>query len=140
MKRRPLYTGPRCEHPVNGGFCERPATQARPGSGRTGNALWFCTDHAEQYDAEQKGGALMDRDDARSALRALCLAADDVHAIVRDQQRPLRRRELGPVLARENYRDARARITGAIAALLKIVSSGGEHGDPSGNGGAGPTH
>ncbi|MFT3775241.1 MAG: hypothetical protein QM820_58580 [Minicystis sp.] len=62
MKRRTLYTGPRCEYPVKRpnargnarDFCELPATRSRPGSGRAGNCFWFCTDHAEQYDAEQK--------------------------------------------------------------------------------------
>ena len=141
LLRGPLYTGPRCEHPVNAPgrtFCERPAGQSRPGSGRTGNCFWFCVDHADQYDREHPSAEekheppKVDRDEIRSELRVLALAADDIHALVLDMLRPLRRRELGPALHRENYDDARTRITGALAAVLRIVSADDGPADPSG--------
>jgi len=47
-------------------------------------------------------------------LADLRLAFADADAVTRDTLRRPRRRELGPVLARENYRDARRRITSLL--------------------------
>jgi hypothetical protein len=68
----------------------------------------------------------------------LRVAVDDADAIIRDMLRPLRRRELGARMYRDNYADARQRIVALIAAALP--DEGPDHGDPSGNGGAGPAH
>ena len=45
----------------------------------------------------------------------LRLALADADAVTRDALRRPRRRELGPVLARTNYRDAHQRITSLLA-------------------------
>jgi hypothetical protein len=144
--RRKFYAGPRCEYPKNGGFCDLPATKARPGSGRTGNAFWFCSDHAEKFDAEQKerekaAGAPceLDRDELRRILLHLRVSCDDADTVVRDMLRPLRKRELGPALHRQSYREARDKIVTALDYLLRLVRDDGEHGDPSGSGGS-PVH
>jgi len=79
----------------------------------------------------------MDRDDMRRALLDARVAAAD--ALVTDMLRPPRRRELGPVLHHQNYGEARGKLTAAIGYLMRLASIG-ENGDPSGNGGAGPTH
>jgi len=145
MKHPRLYTGPRCEYPERTkgrDFCERPATQSRPGRGRTGNCFWFCVEHAARFDAEQeereKASAApreLPRNDVRRALLDLRVACDDADAVIVDALRPLRRRELGHVLAARNYADARGKITATLAYLFRLASNGGEH-----DGGAGPTH
>lgn len=81
----------------------------------------------------------MDRDDLRRALVDLRVAFDDADTVAADMLRAPRRRELGPVLAAQNYGDARSRVLAAHAYLMRLVSIG-EPGDPSGNGGAGPVH
>jgi hypothetical protein len=48
-------------------------------------------------------------------LADLRLAFADADAVTRDTLRRPRRRELGPVLARHNYRDAHQRITSLLA-------------------------
>ena len=51
----------------------------------------------------------------RAWLGDLLLAFADADAVTRDALRRPRRRELGPVLARCNYRDARKRISSLLA-------------------------
>jgi len=81
----------------------------------------------------------MDLDDLRRALLDARVAADDIDALVIDMLRPIGRQELGRVLHRQNYGEARGKLTAAIGYLMRLASIG-ENGDPSGNGGAGPTH
>ena len=69
--------------------------------------------------------------DMRKALVALRVAVDDADGIASDMLRPPRKRELGPVLHRRNYRDARKSIRHGIDYLLKLVG-------PEPNGGAEP--
>ncbi len=69
-------------------------------------------------------------------LVELRVAVDDADAVTRDALRPLRRRELGRVLHRRNYREAHARIV----ALLDYAASHGPEGEPEPDGGAGPAH
>ena len=69
----------------------------------------------------------------------LRVAVDDADAIIRDALRAPRRRELGPALHAKNYADARERIVALIDAAMP-ADQGPDHGDPAGNGGAGPAH
>jgi hypothetical protein len=79
------------------------------------------------------------RDELRRAIVDLNEGWNDADAVTADMLRPLRRRELGPVLARRNYRDARDKIVTALAYLVKLASESDDGpADPSGNGGAGP--
>ena len=81
-------------------------------------------------------------DEVRRAILDLSEGWRDADAVASDMLKPLRARELGPALARENYDEARGKIVDALAYLAALTrdDSGGEHGDPSGNGCAGPTH
>ena len=54
----------------------------------------------------------------RSFIVDLRVAVDDADAITRDALRPLGRRELGRVLHRKNYGEARARIVEMLAYAL----------------------
>ena len=81
---------------------------------------------------------MIDLEDARRALVALRVACDDADAVAEDMLRPPRKRQLGPVLARQNYDEARSKIVTGIAYLLRATADEPEQGDPSGNGGAGP--
>jgi hypothetical protein len=82
----------------------------------------------------------MDRDMMRRALVDLRVAFDDGDAITEDMLRAPRKRDLGPALHRANYTEARSKLLAAHAAAMRLLASddGGEHGDPSGNGSAGP--
>lgn len=93
--------------------------------------------------------AFLDWNDKTAVRRFLVDArvqADDIDATVQDMLLPSRERELGPVQHRETYGQA-------MRSLLFLLSyaigpdgftppgdDGDEHGDPSCNGGAGPTH
>ncbi len=81
----------------------------------------------------------IDREKMRRALIDLRVCIDDADAVTEDMLRPPRRRELGPVTHRKNYGEARKAIVQAHAYAMRLVDGGSEHGDPSGNGGAGPT-
>jgi hypothetical protein len=71
----------------------------------------------------------------------LRVAVDDADAVTRDALRPLGRRELGRLLHRQNYGEARARIVALLAyATLPAPEGEPEPGDPAGNGGSGPSH
>lgn len=84
----------------------------------------------------------------RRWLGELVLAIEDGHAITEDMLRPARERELGPVLHRHNYGEARSKVAHLIAAAMDEEPSepeeeeDAEPSDPagSGNGGAGPVH
>jgi hypothetical protein len=69
----------------------------------------------------------------------LRVAVDDADAITRDALRPLALRELGRILHRRNYGEARERIVALLDYATAPVPEG-EPGDPAGNGGAGPVH
>ena len=81
-----------------------------------------------------------DRDACHAWIRNVGVAVEDLAAVLRDQLRAPRKRELGPVLAARTAKEA----AGSLAELLKFARAGlddddgGEHGDPCGNGGAGP--
>ena len=77
-------------------------------------------------------------DDMRRVLVALRVDCDDADAVTEDMLRAPRKREMGPVLHRQNYSEARAKIVKSIAYLLRATADEPEQGDPSGNGGAGP--
>lgn len=79
-------------------------------------------------------------DDMRRILIALRVDCDDADSVAADMLRAPRKRQLGPVLHRKNYSEAREKIVKSIAYLLRATEEEPEPGDPSGNGGAGPTH
>lgn len=81
-----------------------------------------------------------DRGAVRRWVVDLRVVADDLDAIVTDMLRPMRRRELGHRSHRAKCRDARKAIVELLAYAIPPGDDGGERGDPSGNGGAGPTH
>ena len=83
---------------------------------------------------------MIDLEDMRRALLALKLAFDDADAVAEDMLRAPRKRQLGPVLHRKNYGDARASMLSGLDYLIGITKPEPENGDPSGNGGAGPVH
>lgn len=56
-----------------------------------------------------------DLDEVRRTLADLRVAFDDADAIARDMLRPSRERELGPVLHRQNYDEARAKVVQLLA-------------------------
>jgi hypothetical protein len=64
---------------------------------------------------------------------------NDADAVALDMLRPPRARELGPKIHARNYRAARAQILEALD-YASAPEPDGEDGDPSGNGGADPTH
>ncbi len=69
----------------------------------------------------------------------LRVAVDDADAITRDALRPLARRELGRVLHRRNYGEARDRIVALLDyATPPPSSSEPEPSEPAGNGSNGP--
>lgn len=68
-------------------------------------------------------------------LGRLRVHLNDADAVVRDLLRAPRQRELGPVLARQNYAAAHAAIVDAIN-----FASAPEPSDPAGSGDAGPVH
>ena len=72
-------------------------------------------------------------------LAGLRLSFNDADAAALDMLRPARARELGPALHREKYEGARAQILQALDYAAAPEPDDG-HGDPSGNGGAGPVH
>jgi hypothetical protein len=78
-----------------------------------------------------------DADDVRRLVLDLRVAFDDVNAIVADLLRPPRERELGPVLHRDGYQEARGKL---VALLAWCEPREPEGGDPAGCGGAGATH
>jgi hypothetical protein len=70
----------------------------------------------------------------------LRVAVDDADAVTRDALRPLGRRELGRLLPRRTYGEARQKILALLAYATPPEPDDGEPGDPAGNGGAGPPH
>lgn len=83
----------------------------------------------------------MSGDKMRSAILSLVEGWRDADAVTADMLRPPRERELGPALHARNYGEARGKIVASLAYLSSLArDDGGEHGDPSGNGGAGPVH
>jgi hypothetical protein len=78
----------------------------------------------------------VDAEDLGRALVSLHEGWQDADAVTGDMLRAPRKRELGPVLARRNYSDARDKVVTALAYLAKLVS--GDNGGPaetSGDGG-----
>ncbi len=75
-------------------------------------------------------------------LGALRVTLNDLDTVSQDMLRPPRERDLGPRLHAENYRAAWKQVVQAIeyATAPEPDPEDGEPGDPSGNGGAGPTH
>lgn len=67
---------------------------------------------------------LGDPDAVRSFFVDLRAAIDDADAVTRDALRPLRGRELGPILHRRNYGEARGKI---VALLAYATPSAAEH-------------
>jgi hypothetical protein len=80
-----------------------------------------------------------DRDACHEWIRNVGVAVEDLAAVVRDQLRAPRKRELGPVLAAREAKGAAKQLS----ELLKFARAGLEDdepdsGDPAGCGGAGP--
>ena len=69
----------------------------------------------------------------------LRVAVDDADAITRDALRPLGRRELGRILHRRNYQEARGRIVSLIGYAMPSEPDGGS-GDAAGGRGGSPAH
>ena len=67
-----------------------------------------------------------DPDAVRRFIVDLRVAVDDADAVMRDALRPLGRRELGRLLHRTNYGEARTRIV----ALLDYATPEGPEGEP----------
>ncbi len=63
-------------------------------------------------------------EDMRRVLLDLRVAVDDADAVTEDMLRAPRRRELGPVLHRKNYGEARGKITSAIEYLFRLAEPG----------------
>jgi hypothetical protein len=80
----------------------------------------------------------LNRDDVRRAVVDLRVAVDDADALAEDMLRSPRRRELGPVLHRKQYTEARRKVTAASSYLMRLVADGPT--DPSSSGSADPTH
>ncbi len=57
--------------------------------------------------------------------------AHDADAVAEDMLRAPRRRELGPVLHRKNYGEARGKITSAIEYLFRLADAMPEGGTPT---------
>jgi hypothetical protein len=69
--------------------------------------------------------------------------AEDIDGVMQDMLLPPRERELGPALAREKYGDAMRSLLFLLDFAIGpegFAPPDDEHGDPAGNGGAGPTH
>lgn len=87
-------------------------------------------------------------DDLRAALVSLRVAWDDADFVIEDLLRPHRQRFWGWATHAEKHAEAKGSILQAWRFLMKAIGeevppdddSGDDHGDPSGNGGAGPTH
>jgi hypothetical protein len=85
----------------------------------------------------------MDHDTREQLIRALKDlrgAADDANSIVEDMLRPPRMRQLGHILQRDNYGEARGKLVASHAFLMRCVLTEPEPSDPAGSGGAGPAH
>lgn len=76
------------------------------------------------------------RDQMIRALKSLRDAADDANAVVEDMLKPPRMRQLGHVLQRDNYSEARGKLVASHAFLMRCMLT--EPSDPAGSGGAGP--
>jgi hypothetical protein len=72
-------------------------------------------------------------------LAGLRLSFGDADAVTRDMLRPLRQRELGRILHRTNYREARERIVTLLNYATSPAPDDPEGGDPAGCG-ASPAH
>ncbi len=72
----------------------------------------------------------MSRSEIVRVLLTLRGALDDMDAVTADQLQPLHRRELGPVLARRNYRDAKKSAYQSLDFLTRHFSDP-EPGDAS---------
>lgn len=70
----------------------------------------------------------------------LRVVADDLDGVIDDMLAPARKREMGHAMHTEKCREARKSIVQALAYALPPDGDDGEHGDPSGNGGAGTAH
>ncbi len=78
------------------------------------------------------GADHLDLGDATAVRRFvvdLRVAVDDADAVMRDALRPLRRRELGHVLHRRNYGEARERIVALLAYAVPPEPEGGVMGN-----------
>ena len=84
---------------------------------------------------------LNDRAAVGDWIRNVGVAVEDLAAVVRDQLRAPRKRELGPVLAAKAAKEDAGQLSELLAFARKgLDDDDGEPGDPAGNGGAGPTH
>ena len=85
----------------------------------------------------------MDRNTREQLIRALKdlrVAADDANAVVEDMLKPPRMRQLGHILHRDNYGDARGKFTSSFAFVMNcVLTERAEPSDPAGSGGAGPS-
>ncbi|MFT3776251.1 MAG: hypothetical protein QM820_63715 [Minicystis sp.] len=77
---------------------------------------------------------MIDRALMKRVLVDLRVAVDDADSVAADMMRPPRQRELGPVLHRVQYREARGKIVEQIAYLMRMAEEAG----PTGEGG--PPH
>lgn len=87
----------------------------------------------------------LDWDDTAAVLRWLAdlrTAWDDASSVTVDMLEPLRKRKLGHAECRRLYSEASFQVDFLLhyATPKRSPDDGGEHGDPSGNGGAGPVH
>ncbi|MFT3771409.1 MAG: hypothetical protein QM820_38840 [Minicystis sp.] len=75
---------------------------------------------------------MIDRALMKRVLVDLRVAVDDADSVAADMLRPPRPRELGPVLHRVQYREARGKIVEQIAYLMRMAEEGaaGEGGPP----------
>lgn len=64
---------------------------------------------------------MIDRAILRRVLLDLRVAVDDADSVAVDMMRSPRRRKLGPVLHRSQYREARGKVISQIAYLLRMA-------------------
>jgi len=65
----------------------------------------------------------IDRKALRAVLVDLRVAFDDGDAVAEDMLRRARRRELGPVLHRTNYREARRKVLTTHAEAMRLIDA-----------------
>lgn len=73
---------------------------------------------------------MSDREAIRRSLVALRVAMDDGHAITKDMMRRPGKRELGRVLHRRNYRDARKKMVAEVEHLMRALVDDSSSGEP----------
>jgi hypothetical protein len=124
--------GARCNLPVldaedRARVCGATATMTRTVEDVEFSACAACAAALDAGEVRREAPAIAEQLDfaepaaVRHWLADLRLAFDDADAVTTDALRPVHRRELGRVLHRTNYRDARERIESLLAYAARSV-------------------